>query len=345
MKNLLLIGLLFIISWSNVIAQTFFVETKPLPIRQYNALETQLHSVRLPDKDITVLGAAFTFGPAQQYSRTATALRPRPVVSYTYSLPDSVVRSIELEVDSSNYLGDSYEITSKYREPQSRYPQFLNAYERIRQEMNAHFGKPAENKPAHKTKSALGEAYEASAKWETPELRATIFLVFTIATKAPVTSSNGYSVSASNTYRIRANISYKNLAKPAIFPTSPQAGNPKQLAVAEKYLSLLLSGKLAESWQLLGPTITQSISYEQYRNVFSGFLATLTAPEKGASLFSSGPSFTTTGQTYAMYSFRLNSDAATPPLLMLNLLFKDFETELIEGVQPQSRSEQPLNVK
>lgn len=142
MKQVLVIITAYL-GWLTATAQTFFVETKQLPIRQYNALKKKLYSQRLPDEDITVVGAEFTLGPQQRYARVKTAVRPRPVVKYIYSLPDSVVRAIEVEVDSLNYLGDTYKATTAYREAPGRYPQFLQVYARIKQEMDTQLGQPA----------------------------------------------------------------------------------------------------------------------------------------------------------------------------------------------------------
>ena len=339
MKQLLLFFCAYLY-WLTAAGQTFFFETKQLPIRQYDALENRLHSTRLPDEKVMVLGVSFRLGPKQRYARRSTAVRPRPVMSYTYSLPDSVVRLIEFEIDSLNYLGTSYKTTHSYREPLARYPDFLKAYAQIKQEMEAQLGKPAASKPAYKAIDALNESYRQSTNWDTPALQASLDLVFTLSTKGAPGPPNSVvlSVEGSYAYRIRATISYKNPTSSAIKSATPTAANPRQLAVAERYMTLLLAGKYPESWALLGPDIKQSMTLEQYQSSFSSFLSKLNNPEQGATLFMSGSSFAGDGKTYAVYAFKLTADKASPPGTMINIVFKDLQTELISGIQPQTRA-------
>ena len=313
--------------WTTAFGQTFFVETKQLPIKEYVKLENRLHSKTEPDKNVSFLGAAYTFGPTRQFARTNTAIRPRPLIQYVYSLPDSVVRIIQLDVDSLNYLGYLAKDRAGYHESQARHKSFLAVYKLAQQELTALLGKSKTSEPEHKVVSETGEYYEQADYWDTPELTAQVYSVFSI-----VSRQNG-----SDAYRVRAEIRYKNPVKPAA--TINSVANPKQEAAAQRFLTLLLTGKYADSWQLVGPSIKQSATYEQYEAALAPFFTKLTDTDKGVSLFMSGPSINANGQTYAVYAYKLNADAASPPKTIFNILFEDFETELIGGVQPQSRME------
>lgn len=342
----LLLTTCFLLSCLVAAGQTFFVETRQLPIRQYDALEKRLHSARRPDKQVTVLGAEFELGPEQQYARANPHVRPRPLVSYTYSLPDSVVRVIELEIDSLNYLGTTYEATHKYRESPARYPQFLSAYAQIKRELEAQLGKPTTSQPAHKESDNLGESYRQSDNWNTQALTASLDLIFSLTTKSIPGPPNSVvlSVEGSHAYRIRATIRYKNTTTNSAQSATPAANNPRQQVLAEKYMALLLANKYAESWSLLGPDITQSITFDQYKDTFTKFLASVPAPEKGATLFMSGLSAGAGGHTYSMYAFRLNADSTSPPTTLITIVFKDATTEIISGIQPRTRSAGPPSV-
>lgn len=308
-------------------AQQFFVETGQVPLRRARQQEQRLGAVALPARQ-TITFSDFQLGDPLRFVRPAGGLQPRPVVSYSFSVPDSVVRSIEVEIDSTNFLGLNARDQQAYREPISRLPAFKRLYSRLQQELIAVLGQPLKSEALRQEENAEHKGYTQSDAWDTPTMSGQLYLVFSTKANPPY----------AHTYRIRARLTYKNLAVTRGAAPSPFQANPQQVAVCERYLALLGAKQFAQSWELLGPEIKNSLSLTQYETMFRPFVDPVADDQPLVSLLMSGPLITSTGQQLAQYTYLVSGRKGSTTPFRINLLFLNASSLLIAGVQPRYMS-------
>lgn len=305
-------------------AQQFFVETGQVPLHRAVQQEQRLGAVALPTRR-TITFSDFQLGAPLRFVRPAGSLKPRPVVSYTFSVPDSVVRSIEVEIDSTNFLGLYAHDQQAYREPISRLPAFERLYSRLQQELITVLGQPLKSEALKQEENAEHGGYTQSDAWDTPTVSGQLYLVFSTKANPPY----------AHTYRIRARITYKNLAvAQAAIPALFQA-NQQQVAVCGRFLALLGAKQYAQSWELLGPEIKNNLSLTQYEAMLRPFVDPVADEQPLASLLMSGPLVTSTGQQLTQYTYLISGRKAPTTPFRINLLFANANSLLIAGLQPR----------
>ena len=305
--------------------QHFFVNTRQVPLRRAIEVERQLHSLpRQFQRVITPSDFRLGSGPAC-FTRTNAGIWPRPVVAYYFSVPDSVVRQIAIEVDSANFLRYIGTARQDYREPLTRLPLFERTYEQLRQELVALLGSPQRSQALTLEQADADRAsYSQSDLWETDSLTAYMYLSFTKTAAPPY----GYA------HRIRAYLTYKNRAAAATNAPGSFEANAGQTETGQRYVSLLMTGKFKESWELVGPSIKNTMTYTQYAATMTPFVKKMSGRPTIA-LVMSGPMINELGQSLSAYMYRVMGSKATEPPLLFNILFQDANATLIGGVQPR----------
>jgi hypothetical protein len=322
-----LIGVVLLIATVPASAQQYFLETRQVPLRTAVQQEQQLGSIARPSQR-TITFSDFQLGGPIRFTRPYASLKPRPIVSYNFSVPDSVVRSIEVEIDSLNFLGTLASEREGYQESISRLPVFEHTYNSLQQELIALLGKPLKSEPLALRGNAAHAEYSQSDSWETPTLGAQLYLVFSTKATPPY----------SHAYRIRAQITYKNQAVAHGAPSSLSKGNAQQVAICSRFLSLLVAKRFTESWELVGPEIKNSLSFAQYVATFTPFVEQVGEQQPKVTLLMSGPLVSATGQQLAQYTYLVSGQKADSTPFHINLLFTDFSAYLIGGLQPRHMS-------
>lgn len=181
--------------------QAFLVDNRPLSLRTYAQLEAARQSVRLPGQHPAFRPSEFQLGPPATYVLRQPHTTPRTQVRYFYSLPDSVVRVIAIEIDSLNFPEATYKATRQYEERPARQAVFAQYHQALVGELTSLLGPPGKDEKAEKARATISYA-ERTTTWDTPELTADVYSVFTTQTRDVAT------------YRVRATISYKNSPAP-----------------------------------------------------------------------------------------------------------------------------------
>jgi len=117
LRSLRALGLaMFVSASSGILAQNYIPELSQKSIAYFDSLERSLGSEPYAYRArlMTQLSQPVCF------VRTNHNFRPRPLVSYLYSQNDSRVRQIEVEIDSLNFLPNTYDARHGYHEPNDR---------------------------------------------------------------------------------------------------------------------------------------------------------------------------------------------------------------------------------
>ncbi|MGI4873002.1 MAG: hypothetical protein ACRYFX_17715 [Janthinobacterium lividum] len=317
------LSLLFLLFTLPAYGQAFLPESHQLPLRSYVKQESGRQSVFWPDESTYIRASGFKLGQPATFVLRLPKTTPQTQIRYFYSLPDSLVREINIEIDSSNFLGRSYQAAQQYHEPLARQAVFEQYHQALVSEFAARWGAPGKDEKDIKTHDQVKYG-ERTTTWETPDLTADVYSIFTTQT------------TGGGTYRVRANIQYKNKSAPATVATHAPA-NPVQARISQQYAALVLKGQYQESWQMLGPEIRDALTYEQYVAQLQAFVDGLDKRHQDITLFMVGPMLTMTGATYYRYTYAIGkTPRSSPPARMLTVVFKDATAESIVGVQPRT---------
>lgn len=228
------------------------------------------------------------------YLRTGDNFDPQPIIRYFFKSADSTVQKIEYEWDKQNFRERNYQLSDKDFESEERFNAFVKKY------------------------------------GENDSLSVLMYMTFINRYE-----DNG-SVKFPPAHRIRVHVNSKNGNNNADISSQLKAAfkvDEKQQRTAEKYINLLLTGKLKKSWKLISPDVKTKTTYEDYLKAVEPIEKLKNDFGKEIELALSGPKFFN-GETYYSYSFKFKSDKNTPPTVFLDVTFK-LSGELIIGFQPK----------
>ncbi len=259
------------------------------------------------------------------FVRTDKIFRPRPLVSYLYSRNDSIVRQIEVEIDSLNFLPQTYDARRDYHEPNDRKDEFMQVYDSILSELMIKLGPSTKEEPLYQHDNmGNGWFWRRTNEWENDTMSVDLALMF-------ADTANG-------NYRIRFYCRWKYDASPGLTSLSSNfKGKEEQQQTALKYLDLLLKKKYKESWALLDEEVKALVSYETYVERVSPMADDAKEQGRKVELYMTSLMQDMTGGLRPTYVFKFSSDKSSPPERTITVTFKATDGTLVYGVAPRQR--------
>lgn len=259
------------------------------------------------------------------FVRTDKSFRPRPLVSYLYSRNDSIVRQIEVEMDSLNFLPQTYDARHDYHEPNDRKDEFVQVYDSMLSELTLKLGPPTKKEPLYQHDNmGHGWFWRRTSDWENDTMSVDLTMTF--------------SDTANGNYRIRFYCNWKYEATPGLASLSANfKGNEEQQRTAQKYLDLLLKKKYKESWALLDDELKALVSYETYVERVSPMVDDAKKQGKRVELYMTSLMQDMTGGLRPTYVFKFASDKNSPPQRTITVTFKSPDGTHVYGVAPRHR--------
>ena len=138
-------------------------------------------------------------------------------------------------------------------------------------------------------------------------------------------------------YQLDSCATYKYL-RPSYWPAPDSivlSSNTQQADTGLRYVSFLVNKQFAESWAMVGLDIKDKMSYDQYVVALTPILNEAKSGKKNVSLTMSGPLVTATDQNLIFYNYAVKAQKADAPPLMIRILFKNLDEQLISGIQPR----------
>lgn len=307
----------FSITFHLCFSQTYFSEIRQLKFENYRNMEGKISSQNRENREHHVL---VNLAQPIKFIRTNSGFHPSPIVEYYFSVPDSIVRRIHLEFDSTNYLPQTYNAMIGYKENIERLTEFNNQYDIIRKELVLILGEPK----VTKNLKEKDNTWTRKDKWENDSLSAESYLVFSVV------GGRG------NRIRVNINYNYKSNAQPNWqSPTSTKV-NSKQDSIAKVYLSLIFRKDYKASWGFIGEELKKQLTYENYVKAITPISDLKKKKKDELILFMNGVKNGQLGQM-PFYSYKWLSDKSTPPQVLFYIGFKNEESMEILGVSPKSR--------
>ncbi len=304
----------------NVYAQTYFFSIKQDSIKNYILQEQSLGSFEHRYKANFINTSSFNLGQPFMFRRTNVAINPAPVVQYFFSIPDSIVREIHIEIDSTNYSSNY----SNYIEPSERLKEFNSQYELIKEELISIFGEPYETNKLQLKKEMQGNAYwKRKDNWENDTASVVMYLSFSDEEKV------------SGQYRVRAIVYFKDRNIGISELIDDLEIDLMEDRYAKSYTQLLIKKEYAKSWEMLAVELKTQITFENYVKVAIDFNEMLKNKTDEIELYMSGATTDMTGRSFHYYSYKFKSDTNVPPKLAINVTFSDNEKYKIIGFQPK----------
>ena len=308
MKSLLLFAL--VLTCHFCYSQTCFFEVKQQEFKYYKNLENKISSLEWQSKDYNVPP---DLANPIKFVRTNSGFHPSPIIEYFFTVPDSTVRRIHLEIDSTNFLPRNLVAMSGYSEPTSRLDEFNKQYEIIRKELISYFGKP---KDTQSLKEKNGW-WSRKDSWEKDSVEVIAYL--------------GFDTSPGMGNRIRANIDYKY--QKSFDATANERLMLKQDSIAKKYLSLIFKKDYEESWNLQDEELKKQLSYDKYVETCNGIYQFKNKKNKEIEPFHKGLKQNSAGVSMFCYSYKFSDNSSDPEKqLIVDILFKDKESSTIIAV-------------
>ncbi len=295
-------------------AQTYFFDIQQMEFKKYRVKETELKSTVYKNR------AQYVNARLSQpiiFRRTNTGFHPSPIVMYSFTPTDSIVRRIYLEIDSLNFLPQTYQEMSGYKENINRLDDFDKQYQIIRDELVSRFGEPIETQLLKKQ----DKYYSRKDKWDNDSLSIDMYLTFC----GPTNSAN----------RIRSFIDFKFQKEENSSSSIEPKSNPKQDSISQVYLALIFEGDYKTSWQYIDQSVKEKYSYPDYVNAVTPiYELSKKNKDKKINLFFNGVQFSPTGKR-PFYSYTFNSDQSNPPKTLIDVTFKDDTSLTIINVGPK----------
>jgi len=314
---ILLINLTSFICYS----QTCFPKIAAVEFKNYVILEQRINSTR---RTANEYHAMTNLAQPVQFIRNNTNFKPRPIIQYFFSVPDSIVRRIYLIIDSTNYLPLTYQARMAYKEKDIRLNDFEEQYKTIIGELTASFGNPQETTPLNKQDGI----WIRKDSWENDSIKIQAYMFF------------GGSKVAGNS-RIRAEINYK-YSKPSktihndVQLSENEEINKQQDSTSKLFLSYVFNGDYKSSWMLIDDKLKSKLSYENYVKNISPMTNLKNENGTAVELFMNGSRVDQTGSKHPFYSYIFKSDKSTPPETKIDVVFENADSEKIIGVNPMS---------
>ncbi len=174
-------------------SQFLVLKCQQLHISQYQKEEMKLNSVLLKNETEYMVLSDFNLTQPLRFKRTNTSFHPNPIIEYFFSDTDSLVRGINVEIDSLLHPPKN----TAYFEKEDRLGTFNEQYDTIRKELIEVFGNSQEGEKMI-LKTYFGKSYWSREDfWDTDKFSIRFYLNF--SDKSEI---NGV-------YRVRANILYK----------------------------------------------------------------------------------------------------------------------------------------
>lgn len=298
------------------------------PFKEFRTSENKLNSQFQENKSTHMLSA--DMAQPISYLRTGDNFDPQPIIRYFFKSADSTVQKIEYEWDKQNFRERNYQLSDKDFESEERFNAFVKKYEELRTEITNKLGVGKVQGSFDPKPGVNYKEVQIRDTWENDSLTVLMYMNFINRYE-----DNG-SVKFPPAHRIRVYVNSKNGNNNADISSQLKAAfkvDEKQQRTAEKYINLLLTGKLKESWKLISPDVKTKTTYEDYLKAVEPIEELKNDFGKEIELALSGPKFFN-GETYYSYSFKFKSDKNTPPTVFLDVTFK-LSGELIIGFQPK----------
>ncbi|HRD54554.1 MAG TPA: hypothetical protein PKY96_18085 [Flavobacteriales bacterium] len=257
------------------------------------------------------------------FVRTDKEFRPRPLVSYLYSRNDSIVRQIEVQIDSLNFLPQTYDARHDYHERTERKEEYLQVYDSMLSELTLKLGPSTKQEPLYQHDNmGNGWFWRRTNDWENDTMSVDLALVF--------------SDTANGDYRIRFYCRWKYDASPGLASLSSGfKGKEEQQRTAQKYL--LLKKKYKESWAMLDEELKTLVSYETYMERVSPMADDAKKQGRKVELYMTSLMQDMMGGVRPTYVFKFSSDKSSPPERTITVTFKSPDGKLVYGVAPRHR--------
>jgi hypothetical protein len=316
-----LVLLASIVAGSNASAQDYIPELAQKHIVYFESLESSLGSEPYAYRSrlMTPLSQPVCF------VRTDKNFRPRPLVSYLYSRNDSIVRQIEVEMDSLNFLPQTYDSRNDYHERKERKEEYLQVYDSMLIELALKLGPSTKQEPLYQHDNmGHGWFWRRSNDWENDTMSVDLTLMF--------------SDTANGDYRIRFYCRWKYDTTPGLASlTSNFKGKEEQERTAQEYLDLLLKKKYKESWALIDDELKALVNYETYVERVSPMADDAKKQGRKVELYMTSLMQDMTGGVRPTYVFKYASDKSNPPQRTITVTFKSPDGSLVYGVAPRHR--------
>lgn len=311
------------VAFSSASAQGYIPELAQKHISYFESLERSLGSEPYAYRSrlMTPLSQPVCF------VRTDKSFRPRPLVSYLYSRNDSIVREIQVEIDSLNFLPQTYDARHSYQERDERKDEYMQVYDSIVAELSTRLGPCTKREPLfQRDNMGRGWFWNRGDDWESDSMNVELYLVF---------SDNN---NTHGEYRIRFYCRWKYDANPGLASlTSNFKGKEEQQRTAQKYLDLLLKKKYKASWALLDDELKALVSYETYVERVSPMANDAKKQGRKVELYMTSLMQDMTGGARPTYVFKYSSDKSSPPERTITVTFKSPDGTLVYGVAPRHR--------
>jgi hypothetical protein len=319
--------LLLLITTTLIFGQTLNFEIGR-PFKEFRTLENELSSRFQENKSTHMLPA--DMAQPISYLRTVDNFDPKPIIRYFFKSSDSTVQKIEYEWDKQNFRERNYQLTDKDFEAEERFKAFVKKYEDLRLEITNKFG-VSKVEGSFEPKSGVNyRDVQIQNTWDNDSLSILMYMTFVNRYE-----DNG-SIKFLPAHRIRVYVSSKNGGNNSDISSLLKKAfkvDAKQQKTAEKYIGLLLIGRIKESWKLISPDIKAKTTYEDYLKWVEPIEKLKSDFGKEIELALSGPKFFN-NETYYSYSFKFKSDKSSPPTVFLDVTFK-LSGDFIMGFQPK----------
>ena len=314
--------LLFIVAGSSASAQGYIPELAQKHIAYFESLEGSLGSEPYAYRSrlMTPLSQPVCF------VRSDKKFRPRPLVSYLYSRNDSIVREIQVEIDSLNFLPQTYDAHHSYQERDERKDEYMQVYDSIVAELSTRLGPCTKREPLYQRDNmGKGWFWNRGDDWESDSMNVELYLVF---------SDNN---TTHGEYRIRFYCRWKYDATPGLASLSSNfKGKEEQQLTAQEYLDLLLKKKYKESWALLDDELKALVNYETYVERVSPMADDAKKQGRKVVLYMTSLMQDMSGGARPTYVFKYLSDKSSPPQRTITVTFKSPDGARVYGVTPRT---------
>jgi hypothetical protein len=230
-----------------------------------------------------------------------------------------------VEIDSLNYLPQTYDARHEYHERKERKEEFLQVYDAMLNELTFMLGPSTKQEPLYQHDNmGNGWFWRRTNDWDNDSMSVDLASMF--------------SDTANGDYRIRFYCRWKYDSNPGLSSLASNfKGNEVQQLTAQKYLDLLLKKKYKESWAMLDDELKALVSYETYVERVSPMADDVKKQGRKVELYMTSLMQDMMGGLRPTYVFKFSSDKSNPPQHTITVTFKSPDGTLVYGVAPRQR--------
>lgn len=300
---------------SNLFSQQFSFNPIPRKINYYKNIEDSLKSTFIKNKNYH----ATKYSQPFSFLRNNIKFNPPVLIQYFFTKRDSIVRNVNIVVDSIYFLPNHAKYITNYREKNERLSAFNRIYNSIKSDLIIMFGNP-ENSTDLFLKKINDEKFSWSREdiWKSDSLQIKMKLTFS---DNKTTYGN---------YKIRTKIIWKENEK-IILNTIK---NVIQDSIAIRYITLIFIKQFEESWDMLHSDVKQQMTYEDYIKIVESISELSYNDSQEIEQYMSGVQLFSPKITGSYFSYKFKSDRNNQPKILIKVAFKTIDSDKIYGIQP-----------